>query len=198
MKTAAEVLCKTSTPTPSNGLQTSSARQEAIDHADLVAALWRGMTALYGKSWQQYDTPDARNTWAMGLRRLTRQMVLDGLHALRDKHTGKYPPNLPEFRALCLAEVRERAFADLLAWLRGGWFTDPAAYAVYLRVDSYDWRHMDTQRVRARFDAEFDALDFHALPEIPQPRDDPRIEHKPATKEEAAKGLAKIREMLGS
>lgn len=179
-----------------SGQRESERRQEAADHADLVAAIWRGMASIYGKAWAQYDTDEARQMWAMGLRRLTRQMVIDGMTRLRDQHTGKFAPNLPEFRELCLANRREDCYREIIGWLGGKWFTDPAAYAVYLSVDCYDWRHMDSKRFRQRFDDAFGELNFRQLPEIPMPTDAEQIEHKPMTREVGRKKIAEFKSKM--
>lgn len=182
--------------TPTSGLRESDPKQEAAEHADLIAAIWRGMASIYGKAWAQYDTDDARQMWAMGLRRLTRQMVIEGMTRLRDQHTGKFPPNLPEFRELCLADRRESAYRDLIGGIGGAWFTDPAAYAVYLTESCHDWRHMDSRRFRQRFDDAFADLDFRRLPEIPKPTNAERIEHKPMNREVGRKKISEFKSQV--
>lgn len=119
----------------------------------LVARLWTRMTEIYNHRWTSANGEDPRGsagqTWAKGLAGLTPQQIGRGLEAAIARGDG-WPPNLPEFRGLCLgipdfAEVNRELLCVESAK------RTPFARLVWTCIDGYAHRHAparDAERMR--------------------------------------------------
>lgn len=64
-------------------------------------ALWSRFSEIYGHQWASQQGDEPNDTWVRGLDGLTNQQFGQGLRALLDRRET-WPPNLIEFRQLCL------------------------------------------------------------------------------------------------
>lgn len=70
-----------------------------------IRTLWLRFGEIYGRTWESsHGDIDKNNTWLTGLENLDVQMLARGLHACISSG-GKFPPNLPEFRSMCIGQI---------------------------------------------------------------------------------------------
>ena len=95
----------------------STSPRQALS-AKLVERLFAEMSAMYGKHfaamWESVDPQAVKDTWARRLGDLTREEIAAGLMRCE---TRKFPPTLPEFRALCRHIDHRAAFNEAVAQL---------------------------------------------------------------------------------
>ncbi len=88
----------------------------------VVDRLFARLHATYGRAWLDMwadaDVPRVKATWAESLRNVTVEEMRLALAEL-DKRGGSFPPNLPEFSALC-RQFKPRGTASLYLTDRSG------------------------------------------------------------------------------
>lgn len=79
-----------------------------------MLAMWKRMREYFGQSWvREYGdaTSDAFGSWSDALQGFTEDQLARGVKACQDWR-GDFPPNLGQFKGLCLTVRNERNFTE--------------------------------------------------------------------------------------
>lgn len=168
------------------------------------------MEDRYGAMWADrygaFPRERVKTTWADDLADMTRDELARGVSACRDR---KFPPTLPEFRALCRPALDyERAFIEAVEQMRKhergeGTWSNPAVYWAGAKLGG-DLRAYPYAAIKCRWQAALDGaiegIRTGKLPnEVPQYREVLPAPGKCSVPPEVAKQrLAEIRAKLAA
>lgn len=179
---------------------TSQASRSVLPDA-WVRRIFERMEDRYGDLWAQRfgGIPVERmaRTWAEDLGDLSGDEVARGVSACRDI---KFPPTLPEFRALCRKPIDyESALLEAIEQMgrrasNADRWSHPAIYWAAVKIGAYDLSRMTTKELDGRWRKEFgEQLAIGTWAEIP-----PRREVLPAPGQTHSKavGTEALQQML--
>jgi hypothetical protein len=161
------------------------------------------MGALYGHAWTSSYGDNPRNVngseWASTLAGFSRSDIDRGLDACRAEG-AEFPPSAPRFRAMCLG-IPSLARVKL-ELTREGVERSPFACLVWSHIDSYAYRNAaqrDAERmIREAYElAREDRMLGAPLPQVVASLQQDKPEFVPATPEQKAAHLERIRQELG-
>ena len=129
------------------------------------------MAEIFGSAWtSQYGAvgEGAWQIWAKALANIAPEVTAVAVNLLVER-PSKFPPNLPEFLALCGQDRerqlslpgRELAFPHLMNIVCSGdkkaiGQLSPALYWIYKNIDLFAWRRMETREARKVFSDVYD------------------------------------------
>lgn len=131
------------------------------------------MGEIYGNAWANQYGPageGAWQVWAKALANIAPEVIAVAVNSLVER-PSKFPPNLPEFLALC-GQDRERqlnlpgrdlAFPHLMNIVCKGdreavSKLSPALHWIYKNIDLFAWRRMETREARKVFSEIYDRV----------------------------------------
>lgn len=89
-------------PQPSEGERyATKPDSESLQPDHPLRELWIRMSEMYGHQWASQQGDEPNDTWVRGLREVATAQLGVGLRALLER-ADTWPPNLVEFRQLCL------------------------------------------------------------------------------------------------
>jgi len=175
--------------------------------------LWERMTAMFSEQFAtRYGalpyhprgtieegtyTPAGRE-WAEALVGIPPAMIGEALNRVRDGGF-KFPPSLPEFKALCYDFPSIEHCKDYL--LGRGVDPTPFALAVSRKIDRWEFRNADVIRAERLLKNAYELVRMETmrgdpLPEVPKAIAQEKREREPAKAETVAASIAKIHEAL--
>lgn len=142
-----------------------------------IEKLFNLMEDRYGSLWADrygaFPRDRVKRTWGSDLADMSRDELARGAEACRDR---RYPPTLPEFRALCRKEMDfESAFCEAIEQLRqrehgNDKWSHPAIYWAAVSIGSFDMRNATWGGIKARWTATLQAeLEKREWPDVPLP-----------------------------
>ena len=110
--TSLETLSMTLKDTPKPLEETHGTVQEALQLTERVqiasndmATFWARMAQIYGHKWtSSHGLMDEDNIWLIGLSGCSKNQIKLGLNFLVKERSDSWPPSLPEFREICMAQ----------------------------------------------------------------------------------------------
>lgn len=179
--------------------------------SDRIKKIFKAFDSMYGKAWSsRHSTEESwqstMRVWDRGLSRYTDEQIKIALGKCAEKH--QYPPNLPEFIALCEPDEKDLGIPTVEQAYRHAACSEwvhPIVYHAAKEIGTYEIRFMDSRTGFARFKPVYEKLvnemrrgrvfEFERHPE------DVLLESDETTKrcppEVAKKYLDEIKNMLG-